>query len=127
MKLGISKKSKRIIITVIFVVVSVSIYILVSTIFINEMNYRIRAYAITNYAKNIIDWKVSNVALVKLEKEPCNTPRILSARIGRYLLFFNGGYAVKVEMHTNMDDLLGPEILYFNPFTKQCIGGVLRR
>ena len=108
------------------VLVSLIIYIWASTTFINEMNYRKRAYAIENYAKNILDWKNAKVTLVKLEKEPCNTPQLFNAKINRFLLFLNGGYAVKVEMNTSSDGLLGPSILYFNPFTKQCIGGVLR-
>lgn len=126
MKFRSSMKRKNIIIAIILVIVSSSLYIWASTTFINEMNYRKRAYAIENYAKNILDWENAKVTLVKLDKEPCRTPQILSAKINRNLLFLNGGYAVKVEMHTDMDDLLGPSILYFNPFTKQCIGGVLR-
>lgn len=121
-----SMKSKSIIITVMLAVISISTYVWISTTFINEMDYRERAYAIQNYDPNIIDWEEAKVTLVKLAKEPCITPPILNVRINRYLLFLNGGYAVKVEMRTKQDGLLGPSILYFNPFTKQWIGAVPR-
>ena len=126
MKIRFNVKRKSIIPIVMLVLVSVIIYIWTCSTFINEMNYRKRAYAIENYSKNIPDWKTGKVTLVKLEKEPCYTPQILSSKINRYLLFLNGGYAVRVEMNTDLDGLLGPSILYFNPFTKQCIGGAIR-
>jgi len=126
MRFEFSKKSKIIFISVVLVAIGISFYIWKSTVFINEMYYRKYAYAIQNYDSNIIDWKEAKVTLVKLEKEHCKTPRILSAIINRYLLFLNGGYAVKVEMRTKLDGLLGPSILYFNPFTKQYVGAALR-
>ncbi len=126
MKFRSSMKRKNIIIAIILVIVSASFYIWTSTTYINDMNYRKRAYDIGNNAKDILDWENAKVTLVKLDKEPCSTPQILTAKINRNLLLLNGGYAVKVEMHTEMDGLLGPYIVYFNPFTKQCIGGVLR-
>jgi len=122
----LNAKGKIIVVTVIIAIVGIFIYIWASTSFINEMNYRKRAYAIQNYDTNIIDWEEAEVTLVKLAKEYCITPRIFSVRINRYLLFLNGGYAVKVKMHTKLDGLLGPSILYFNPFTKQYIGGAPR-
>ena len=108
------------------VFISIFIYIWASTTFINEMDYRSYAYALSNYSENILNWENAKVTLVKLETEPCITPNIISMKINRYLLFLNGGYAVKVEMRTNMDELLGPLIIYFNPFTRQYIGGAPR-
>jgi hypothetical protein len=122
MRPGFGMKRKIIIIAVILVVVSISIYIWASTAFIDEMAYRERAYVITNYDRNIINWEEARVYLVKLREEPCRTFRDLNARINRYLLFLNGGYAVKVEFRTYYDGVLGPLVLYINPFTKQLIG-----
>ena len=121
-----SMKRKIIIVAVIIAMAGIFIYIWASTAFINEMNYRKRAYALQNYDSNIIDWEEAEVTLVNLAEEYCITPRIFSVRVNRYLLFLNGGYAVKVKMHTKLDGLLGPSILYFNPFTKQYIGGAPR-
>ncbi len=102
--------------------VIISVYVWASTVFIDEMNYTERAYSILEYEPNIIDWKYANVTLVKLGNEPCLTLNISSARINRYLLFLNGGYAVKVKIRTSMSNISGPSVLYFNPITKQLIG-----
>jgi hypothetical protein len=119
-------KRKNTIVLIIFVVVSISAYILVSTTFINQRNYSKRAYASMYKNKPLIGGSGAKVTLVKLKQEPCSTPPVLSYKINRYLLLLNGGYAVRVEINTNMDGLLGPIIVYYNPFTKQPIGGVLR-
>ncbi len=126
LRVNIKRRSFVIFIAVLLILIAASIYIWASSNFINEMNYRKQAYALHNYSTHVFDWEEAKVTLVKLAEEPCRTPNIFSAKINRYLLFLNGGYAVKVEMRTDMDDLLGPSILFFNPFTKQCIGGVLR-
>ena len=51
---------------------------------------------------------------------------ILSAKINNFLLFLNGGRVISVEFTTTDYGALGPIVLYFNPFTRQCIGGELR-
>jgi hypothetical protein len=119
-------KRKNILILVILVVVSISAYIWVSTTFINQRYYSKRTYASMYKNNSLIDGNGAKVTLVKLKEEPCSTPPILKYKINRCLLLLNGGYAVRVEINTDMDDLLGPLIVYFNPFTKQPIGGVLR-
>jgi len=126
MRHKISVKGKCIIAAVILLVAGIFIYIWSSTAFINEMNYRKLAYASANYDPGIIDREEAKVTLVKLTKEPCMTPPVFSAKFNRYLLLLNGGYAVKVEMRTEQDGLLGPIILYYNPFTRQYIGGAPR-
>jgi len=126
MRHKISTKGKYTIIAVILAVTGIFIYIWSSTVFINEMNYRKLAYASVNYDPGIIGWEEARVAMVRLKEEPCMTPPVFGAKINRCLLFLNGGYAVKVEMHTELDGLLGPVVLYFNPFTKQYVGGAPR-
>lgn len=114
---------KAIVITV-FGVISIFIYIWVSTTHINKMYYQEFTFKINNYAKNVIDWRNAPVTVVKFKDCMHNNPSILSAKISRALLFLNGGYAVRVEIHISgngIDDFIP---YYFNPFTKQCIAAI---
>ena len=123
---GFGTKSKIIIIAVILVVVGTAIYVWASTTYVNEMNYIKRAYAIHNQGAGNAWWDEAKVTLVKLKDESYITPSVFNAKFSRALLFLNGGYAVKVEVRTDMDGLLGPVLLDFNPFTQQYIGGAPR-
>jgi hypothetical protein len=125
-KAGKKRISGVVSISALLVLVAAFSYIWASTNIIDEMSYREQAYALQDYSPHIIDWEEAKVTLVKLADEPCITPNIFAAKANRYLLFLNGGYAVKVEMRTDIDGLLGPSVMYFNPFTKQYIGGALR-
>lgn len=125
MKLCVKIKKGSLVIFIAVLLILI-VYIWMSTNFIDEMYYRKQAYALNDYSTHVLNWEEAEVSLVKFADEPCHTPNIFSVKINRYLLFLNGGYAVKVEMRTDMDGLLGPSILYFNPFTKQYIGAVPR-
>lgn len=128
MRSGANKKRKSVVIFILVLLVCIAVlsYIWASTYFIDEASYRERVYASLNYSSHIIDCEEAEVTLVKIADEPCITPNILAPKVNRYLLILNGGYAVKVVMHTDVDGLLGPVILYYNPFTKQYIGGAPR-
>ncbi len=118
---------KKGVIIFLLILAAASIYIGLSSAVINKNYYRELAYKLENYHKTIIDWETADVSLIKVKDTPFDTPPIFSAKINRTLLFLNGGYAVRVELSTTQDDFFGPIVLFFNPFTKQCIGGYLRR
>lgn len=107
---------------ILLVAAAVFVHIRVSTVHIDETDYVKRAYAILSDTWNTVYSDVAEVSLVKLKKEKCITPPDIRGKINRHLIFLNGGYAVKVEIHTDLDGLLGPITLYFNPFTRQWIG-----
>lgn len=117
---------RRKIITVIIILIIASVYIWISTTYINKGNYSRRAYDQVYKNRPSSTTKAAKVTLVKLKDEPCTTPPGLVYKLNRYLLFLNGGHAVRVEINTDMDGLLGPIIVYYNPFTKQPVGSVLR-
>lgn len=119
-------KKKRIIVTILLVVAVLFIYIKISSTVINDNYYRKLAWETSNHGKTIISWQTAKVSLVNVKEKPIHVAPILSGKINKFLLLFNGGRAVRVEFSTTQDGLLGPIILYFNPFTKQCIGGELR-
>ena len=120
-------KRKQIVIICLLIVASIFTYIgISSTIVINENSYRKAAWELVNHHKTIINWETAKVSL-KYEKDTrMLVAPILSAKINNFLLFLNGGRVISVEFYTTNDEYLGPVIFYFNPFTKQCIGGDLR-
>ncbi|HHU78506.1 MAG: hypothetical protein ACOX27_02480 [Caldicoprobacterales bacterium] len=117
---------RKIIVPVLMVLVILFIYIGYSTTRINEAYYRELAWETVGKDSTIIDWASADVELVKLNTESYHKSPDLSGRISHGLIFLNGGYAVRVHFRTVQDGLLGPIVLYFNPFTKQCIGAGLR-
>jgi hypothetical protein len=120
-------KRKSILIICLLIVVSIFFYIgISSTVVINKNYYRKLAWELVNHNKTIINWETANVSLKNEKETPMHVAPTLSARINNFLLFLNGGRVISVEFSTTHDDLLGPMVLYFNPFTKQCIGGDLR-
>jgi len=107
--------------------VSIFIYIeIFSTIVINKNSYRKLAWELVNHNKTIINWETANVSLKNEKEMPIHVSAMLSAKINNFLLFLNGRRVIAVEFSTTDDGALGPIVLYFNPFTKQCIGGELR-
>jgi hypothetical protein len=72
------------------------------------------------------DWRKADVSLINFNKSSAITPPVFSGKLNRFLLFLNGSRAVRVEFSTNQDGMLGPIVLYFNPFTKRCVGGDIR-
>mgnify|MGYP000612573192 CR=1 FL=1 len=119
-------KGKNIISTVLLIAAAMFIYIGISSILINENYYRELAWEVANHDKTIINWQTANVSLINVKENPIHTAPVLSAKINRSILILNGGHAVRIEFSTTNEGLLGPIVLYFNPFTKQCIGGDLR-
>lgn len=117
------KRKVKIAIVPIILVIMLS-YIEISTHFVNELEYRRLAWELVNHDKHVNDWQQGKVSVVKLNKSNRVIP--LSGKINRFLLVLNGGYAVRVEFSTDQDGMLGPIVLYFNPFTKQCVGGDIR-
>ncbi|HKL80679.1 MAG TPA: hypothetical protein VJ888_09635 [Mobilitalea sp.] len=117
---------RRIIIILVVIILATYIYIGLSSKVINERHYRERAWEVINQDENVLDWEKADVTLVKLKGVAVVAPSKTSAKIGRSLLLFNGGYAIQVSFSTTLDPLLGPIVVYFNPFTKQYIGSGLR-
>lgn len=121
------KIRKRTVIICLLIVVSIFTYIgISSTIVINENSYRKLAWELVNHNKTIINWETANVSLRNEKETPMLVAPILSAKINNFLLFLNGRRVISVEFPTTDDGALGPIVLYFNPFTRQCIGGELR-
>lgn len=114
------------IITVLLIAAVMFTYIGISSILINESYYRELAWEVANHDKTIIDWQTADVSIINVKENPIHTAPVLSAKINRTILILNGGHAVRIEFSTTNEGLLGPIVLYFNPFTKQCIGGDLR-
>jgi hypothetical protein len=119
-------KGKSIIITVLLIAAAMFIYIGISSTVINENYYRRLAYRVVNNDKTINNWETADVDLLNIKENPARTAPILSAKVNKFLLFLNGGHYVRVVFDTTQDSLIGPIVLYFNPFTKQCFGGALR-
>jgi hypothetical protein len=119
-------KRKSIIVIALLIVVAVFVYIGISSTIINENYYRNLAWKMSNHDKAIINWETANVSKINLKETYIYTPLLFSCKLNRFLLFLNGGSAVRVEFRTTQDGYLGPIVTYFNPFTKQYIGSNLR-
>lgn len=100
-----------------------AIYIACSTIYINGDMYRKVAWDYVKHDKTIINWNNGSVEKIELPSDRyLINPHKQSGNINRVLLNLNGNQAVKVTFNTELDALLGPSIIYINPFTKQVIG-----
>jgi len=99
-----------------------AIYIVYSTIFINENIYRKYAWDYSKHDKSIINWDSGLVEKVYLSPDRYLVPDKKPENISRILLQLNGNQAVKVTFNTKFDALLGPCTIYINPFIKQVIG-----
>lgn len=119
-------KAKRVIISILVLIFLMLIDIGISSTIINKRYYRELAWETVNRDGTVTDWKNAEVSFVDIETATVYIPETISANINRKLLVLNGGRAVRVEMHTTRDGMLGPIVLYFNPFTKQCFGGGIR-
>ena len=120
-------KWKIIIVTCLLLVVSIAVYIVVSSKFIiNKSDFQNKAWDLIEHDSTVIDWGNSKVSIINSKDTPMIVAPILSAKINNALLFLNGGRVVCVEFSTTNEGMLGPIVLYFNPFTRQCIGGQLR-
>lgn len=115
-----------VIIGILVLVIAAFTYIQVASSHIDEGYYRKLAWEAVNHDKTVIDHEKAQVSLININKFPVNTPPVFSSKLNRRLLVLNGGRAVRVEFTTTMNGLLGPIVLYFNPFTKKCFGGDLR-
>ncbi len=119
-------KINKIAVSLLIFIALIIIDIQVTSTFVNKRYYRELTWEMLEHHNTIIEWKKSDVSIVDIGKYHVHTPDIFTAKINRQLLFINGGRAVRVEIKTTNDGMLGPIVLYFNPFTKQCIGGELR-
>lgn len=119
-------KIRKIAISILILVSLIIVNIAVTSTFVNKRYYRELTWDMLGRHKTIIDWKKSDVSIVDIYKHPVNTPDIFIVKLNRELLRLNGGRAVRVTISTTQDGMLGPVVLYFNPFTKQCIGGEIR-
>ena len=120
-------KCKIIIVPCLLLIVSIAVYIGVSSNFIiNKSDFQNKAWDLIEHDSTVIDWENSKVSIINYKDTPMIVAPILSAKINNALLFFNGGRVVCVEFSTTNEGMLGPIVLYFNPFTRQCIGGQIR-
>ena len=120
-------KWKIIIVTCLLLIVSIIVYIGVSSNYIiNKSDFQSKAWELIQHDSTVIDWENSKVSIINSKDTPMVVAPILSAKINNALLFLNGGRVVCVEFSTTNQGLLGPIVLYFNPFTRQCIGGQVR-
>ena len=120
-------KCKIIIVPGLLLIVSIAVYIGVSSNFIiNKSDFQNKAWDLIEHDSTVIDWENSKVSIINYKDTPMIVAPILSAKINNALLFFNGGRVVCVEFSTTNERMLGPIVLYFNPFTRQCIGGQIR-
>ena len=116
-----------IIVTCLLLIVSIAVYIGVSSNFIiNKSDFQNKAWDLIEHDSSVIDWENSKVSIINSKDTPMIVAPILSAKINNALLLLNGGRVVCVEFSTTNEGMLGPIVLYFNPFTRQCIGGQLR-
>ena len=120
-------KWKIIIVTCLLLIVSIVVYIGVSSNYIiNKSDFRSKAWELIQHDSTVIDWENSKVSIINSKDTPMIVAPILSAKINNALLFLNGGRVICVEFSTTNEGMLGPIVLYFNPFTRHCIGGQLR-
>lgn len=99
-------------------------YITFSTMQINKEAYMKRAWAHLGPESRLESWKGGEVSVVSLGSSgPAIVPEdSISAEWNRQLLRLNGNRAVRVLFHHDQEALLGPMVVYYNPFTKQVIG-----
>lgn len=99
---------------------------------INKDTYLNIAWDYIDHDKTIIDWKKGQVSLVKLGPDSFIYQRKIlergyySNRINRLLLILNGNNVINVTFETSLDNLLGSEVVFINPFTKSVIGENVR-
>jgi hypothetical protein len=120
------KRKSVFLMVILALAISSLVYIQISSRHIDKNYYRNLAWEVANHNETILDWKKADVSLININKSPANTPPVFSGKLNRFLLFLNGGRAVRVEFFTTQDGMLGPIVLYFNPFTKKCVGGDIR-
>ncbi|HEY5563534.1 MAG TPA: hypothetical protein VIK72_17575 [Clostridiaceae bacterium] len=117
-------KRRKILVTMLLII-SIGIYIGISTININQNNYIKKSRGIINKNNDlVVNWDGSGkVTKVKIKYNQTCDSKTLLEKINQYLLFLNGGNVVEVT-YTLGDPKVLPAIakLYFNPFTKQFIG-----
>jgi hypothetical protein len=122
-KESIIRKYRTVVIIVLGIVVITTIHIVSSSKLINKGNYRKSAWEYTKHDKTIIDWDKASVDIIKLPpSKSLALSQINKVRFNRILLNLNGNQAVRVTFHTEMDVIVGPLVIYYNPFTKQVIG-----
>lgn len=114
------------------IAITLSLYIGYCTNTVEKNIYRSIAWNYIEHNSSILDWENSAVELVGLSPKKfifqgsINGSFYFSSRVNRLLLRLNGNHAVKVTFKTRLDSLLGPEVIYVNPFTKSVIGVEIR-
>lgn len=107
-------------------VITLIVYIAISTTFINERTYLKLAWDEAEHNKHIINWQGGEVSFTSLHEKRIKqlfiSKKTTFAKINRSILWINGNKAVRVLLHTDNESLLGPITVYFNPITKQAIG-----